>query len=263
VVNGAESAPTILDGPGLATAGNIDPSAPDTVGGLVPGINTLRQDYNVVTWDPRGEFDSDGTLQLDNPDFEGQDVVGIINWLSANTEYSHQAFDDGIVNEPADGYTTANDTAIGMVGGSDGGGIQLASAYVDPRVDVIVPGIAWNSLTDSLYPDQAVKTSYASLLLLGLVTTGSRINPQIYAGIITGDLLGILTPGQQALLNASGPYYFVDDMQDIHALYPRHRRCVVPAGPRAHQRRQHRNSAGRRQDDLVLRRSRPVSDPYA
>ena len=39
---GTDEAPTILNGPGLATAGNIDPSAPNTVDGLVPGINTLR-----------------------------------------------------------------------------------------------------------------------------------------------------------------------------------------------------------------------------
>ena len=32
--------------------------------------------YNVVTWDPRGEFDSGGILQLDSPAYEGQDVTG-------------------------------------------------------------------------------------------------------------------------------------------------------------------------------------------
>ena len=46
-----------------------------------------------------------------------------------------------------------------MVGGSYGGGIQLVTAGIDPRVDVIVPGIAWNNLEDSLYPNQTFKTS--------------------------------------------------------------------------------------------------------
>ena len=96
-----------------------------------------------------------------------------------------------------------------MVGGSYGGGIQLVSAAIDNRIDVIVPGIAWNNLNDSLYTSQAFKTSYSSLLLLGLVTTGSRINPQIYGGIITGAVIGILLPGQQDLLERSGPWDIV------------------------------------------------------
>ena len=160
---GNTTAPTILNGPGLATAGNIDPTAADTVDGLVPGLNFMRSaGYNVVTWDPRGEFDSGGILQLDSPAYEGQDVTGIINWLSDNVNYTHQQFDPQAGN-PGD----ADDPAIGMVGGSYGGGIQLVTAGIDPRVDVIVPGIAWNSLLDSLYTNEAFKTSYSSLLLLG------------------------------------------------------------------------------------------------
>lgn len=43
----------------------------------------LRDDvgYNVITWDPRGEFQSGGLLELDNPIFEGRDISGIIEWL--------------------------------------------------------------------------------------------------------------------------------------------------------------------------------------
>jgi ABC-2 type transport system ATP-binding protein len=205
---GNTTAPTILNGPGLATAGNIDPTAPDTVDGLVPGLNFMRAaGYNVVTWDPRGEFDSGGILQLDSPAYEGQDVMGIIDWLSNNIDYSHQQFDPQAGNPGA-----ANDPAIGMVGGSYGGGIQLVTAGIDPRVDVIVPGIAWNSLLDSLYTNDAFKTSYSSLLLLSLVTTGAQINPQIYSGILTGAVLGILTPAQQALLSASGPDFLTKNI---------------------------------------------------
>lgn len=194
----ATAAPTILNGPGLATAGNIDPNAPNTVDGLVPGIDELtKAGYNVITWDPRGEFDSTGTLELDSPEFESQDVKNIITWVSDNSQYTHQAME------------SANDPWIGMVGGSYGGGIQLVSAAIDDRVDVIVPGIAWNNLNDSLYTNDAFKTSYASLLLLGLVTTGSRINPQIYGGIITGAVPGILLPSQQDLLERSGPWDIV------------------------------------------------------
>ena len=199
VESGGEiKAPTILNGPGLATAGNINPTAANTVDGLVPGIDELRDaGYNVVTWDPRGEFDSTGRLQLDSPEFEGQDVQNIISWITDNRDHTFAAMEDG---------ETGSDPWLGMVGGSYGGGIQLVSAAIDDRIDVIVPGIAWHNLDESLYTSEAFKTSYSSLLLLSLVTTGARINPQIYSGIITGAVLGILTPGQRALLERSGPW---------------------------------------------------------
>ena len=217
------TAPTILNGPGLATAGNTDPESESIVSGLVPGLAPLREaGYNVVTWDPRGEFDSGGRLQLDSPAYEGKDVQAIIDWISApdNVDYTYPAFDDDNTEDSNDSDPVygADDPAIGMVGGSYGGGIQLVTAGIDNRVDVIVPGIAWNNLEDSLYPREAFKTSYSALLLLGLVTTGARINPQIYGGIITGAVLGILFPGQRALLAASGPDFLTGNI-DIPTLF--------------------------------------------
>jgi ABC-2 type transport system ATP-binding protein len=185
------------------------------------GRRNLRRDLGALAgiggaaWDPHGEFDSGGILNLDSPAFEGQDVKGIIDWISdpAHVAYTYPAFDNDVVGDPNDASQQYGDAdpAIGMVGGSYGGGIQLVTAG-DPRVDVIVPGIAWNSLVDSLYPNQAFKTSYSALLLLGLVSIGARINPQIYGGILTGALLGILTPSQIALLRSSGPDFLTDNI---------------------------------------------------
>ena len=125
-----------------------------------------------------------------------------------------------------------SDPWLGMVGGSYGGGIQLVSAAIDDRIDVIVPGIAWHNLDESLYTSEAFKTSYSSLLLLSLVTTGARINPQIYSGIITGAVLGILTPGQRALLGAERPVGHRGRHQHSDLVRSRHSRRVVPARSR-------------------------------
>ena len=169
VVNGTAPggvAPTILNGPGLATAGNIDPTAPNTVDGLVPGINLLRDaGYNVVTWDPRGEFNSTGRLELDSPEYEGQDVMNIITWVSDNSQYTYQAFEPVNPQDPTGPKTT--DPWIGMVGGSYGGGIQLVSAAIDDRIDVIVPGIAWNNSERLSIYEQGVQD-------VVLITTPSR-----------------------------------------------------------------------------------------
>ena len=59
------------------TAGNTDPNSVTTLDDLVPGLAPLRDDgYNVVTWDPRGEFASGGTLQLDSAGLRGPRCVG-------------------------------------------------------------------------------------------------------------------------------------------------------------------------------------------
>ena len=186
-----DTAATILNGPSLATAGYTDPNQQNTVFGLVPGLAILREDYNVVTWDPRGEFASGGRLHLDSENFEAMDVQQIISWIARQSTTR---------NEP-----NTLDPYLGMVGGSYGGGIQLTSAGIDPRIDAIAPGIAWNNLTTTLYPNDAFKTSWASLLLLSLVVSGSRLDPQIYAGILEGVLTGRLFGPQQEFLSGNSP----------------------------------------------------------
>lgn len=186
-----EEAPTIFSGAGLSSAGDTNPYS-----GGATGVGTFRNaGYNVVTWDSRGEHDSGGILQLDSPFFEGRDVSAMIDYVAKQSGTQL----DGV-----------NDPRMGMVGPSYGGGIQWVAAGTDNRIDAIVPTIAWNSLNSSLYPNEAFKTSYAALLLLSLVTSGANINSQLYSGILTGGLLGILTPEQQALLASSGPTVLVN-----------------------------------------------------
>ncbi|CAN5842748.1 hypothetical protein BH09ACT7_BH09ACT7_11270 [soil metagenome] len=185
---------TMLYGPGLASAGATDPTD--------PMLSAFRNaGYNVVTWDPRGEFASGGVLQLDSPQFEGRDVSQITTWVAGQ---------NGVELTPDS--TIPNDPQLGMVGVSYGGGIQLVTAANDHRIDAIAPGWAWNSLPGSLYPESAFRTSYSAILLLGLVTSGATINNQIYGGIVTGALLGILTPDQIALLASSGPSITVSNI---------------------------------------------------
>ncbi|OBB13404.1 hypothetical protein A5761_19485 [Mycolicibacterium setense] len=184
-------APTIFSGAGLSSAGDTNPYS-----GGATGVGTFRDaGYNVITWDSRGEHASGGILQLDSPFYEGRDVSAMIDYVA---------------KRPGTQLDGANDPRMGMVGPSYGGGIQWVAAGTDNRIDAIVPTISWNSLNSSLYPNEAFKTSYAALLLLSLVTSGANINNQLYAGIFTGALLGVLTPEQQAVLASSGPTALVN-----------------------------------------------------
>lgn len=194
-----ESAPTVLSGPGLglpgATTLGID------IDGFLPtdvvGVGMLRKaGYNVVTWDPRGEWHSEGTMFLDSPDYEGRDVSHIISWLSTL---------DAV--EKVDG-----DPKIGMVGASYGGGIQLAAAAIDRRIDAIVPTIAWNNLADVLFPRKAVASGWGTLLPAVLALTLAREHPRIFPVAISGVLFGYADPADIALVESFG---YQDLLQDI------------------------------------------------
>jgi ABC-2 type transport system ATP-binding protein len=184
---------TLFNGPGLGSPGTTDPYGSNQAAGSTPGLAILRgalqaqSGFNVITWDPRGEFDSGGVLQLDNPFYEGRDVSALIDWSLANTP-TIQVQDSPL---------------IGMIGGSYGGGIQMAT--VDPRIKSIVPAIAWHSLNESLYPDNVFKAGWANTFFLSLLETGARINDQIPRAVFTGNLFGFISETAQAVLSSSGP----------------------------------------------------------
>jgi ABC-2 type transport system ATP-binding protein len=195
-----QTAPTILNGPGLSLPGETNPTLetnpflPDQVIGMAP---LLRNGYNVITWDPRGEWSSGGQLEINSPDFEARDVSAIISWLS---------------QQPEACATAGCDPRIGMVGASYGGGIQLVTAAIDPRVDAIVPTIAWNSLNSSLYKAEAFKSSWGTLLSAALTFTFARTNPRILPAAVWGLLSSTVTPADQQLLDERGPDELVADI---------------------------------------------------
>jgi ABC-2 type transport system ATP-binding protein len=195
-----QAAPTILNGPGLSLPGETNPLAednpflPNDVIGMAP---LLRAGYNVVTWDPRGEWSSGGQLEIDSPDFEARDMSTIISWLAQRPDVSLDA---------------PGDPKVGMVGASYGGGIQLVTAAIDHRVDAIVPTIAWHSLNTSLYKAEAFKSSWGTLLSAALTLTFARANPRILPAAIWGDLTGMVSQADQDLLDSRGPDELVDDI---------------------------------------------------
>lgn len=191
-----EKAATILQGPGLLLPGatNLTPTLLDGVIADTSGLvytGTLRTaGYNVVTWDPRGEHNSGGRLEQDSPDFDAKDVSAIISWIATQPE---ARLDPGVL-----------DPRIGMTGASYGGGIQLVSAASDPRIDAIVPAIAWNTLNTAQYKNDAFKSSWAAILTAG-ITLFTRPNPAILPATIYGLLTGRQTAAEQERLAQLGP----------------------------------------------------------
>ncbi|WP_345727669.1 alpha/beta hydrolase family protein [Cryptosporangium minutisporangium] len=152
-------APTVLVGPGWGQPGESNPAAPSVAG-------LRQQGYNVVTWDPRGFGRSGGAASVDWYRYEGRDMQTLLSWVAAQPEVK--------LDRPGD-------ARVGMAGGSYGGGIQFVTAALDRRVDAIVPTIAWNSLVNSLYPNQTPKSGWGNLLC-GFGSAGTnRVAPQVKA----------------------------------------------------------------------------------
>lgn len=161
-----QTAPTVLQGPGFGGQAQSNPDAPN--GGAIPGVGPLRQaGYNVLTWNPRGISPSGGEAMLDNPDYEGRDVEALIDWVGTQPQAQLDAPDD---------------PRVGMTGGSYGGGIQFSTAVIDPRLDAIVPVIAWNSLTTALYKSATIKTAWVNLLMTSATRPGNTFSPSILKG---------------------------------------------------------------------------------
>lgn len=183
-------APTVLLGPGWSSPGDTSATDSTDVTTGIPGVGTLRNaGFNVVTWDPRGFGASGGTVEVDSPAYEGRDVSAIISWLAGR---------------PAALLDRPGDPRVGMAGGSYGGGIQLVAAAIDPRIDAIVPDIAWNSLVTSLYKNQTVKAGWATELYL-LGQAAGRLDPMIRNSYLTGAAGQPLTAQEVNFYASRGP----------------------------------------------------------
>ncbi|MCX5400925.1 CocE/NonD family hydrolase [Streptomyces sp. NBC_00102] len=95
-------------------------------------------------------------ITLDAPEADGKAASGLVDFLAGT-----RAADDGT---RADFVTLdgAGDPRVGMIGGSYGGAVQLATASVDHRVDALVPLITWNDLGYALAPNNITGDTDAS-----------------------------------------------------------------------------------------------------
>ena len=121
--------------------------------------------YAVLTYSGLGFGGSGCKITLDDPLYDGMAASQLVSYLGgapgiAYTDAAHTApapVVDFVTHDRVDhaGHADTYDPRVGMIGGSYGGEIQFAAAYVDPRVDTIVPFITWSDLAYSLTPNNA------------------------------------------------------------------------------------------------------------
>lgn len=198
-------APTVLVGSGYAFRGQ---TTPDQRGGARLGLGDLRNDgYNVLTWDARGFGGSGGTSMLASPAFEARDMQALVDYVAAQPE--------ALLDAPGD-------PRVGMAGASYGGGIQLVTAAIEPRIDALVPDATWHSFASGFARDGGYKAGWlVQLCSLGVgfglldgvidgvggpagIQLGS-VDPRFLAMCAEGAVLGTLSAATTRWLESLGP----------------------------------------------------------
>ncbi|HZX05505.1 CocE/NonD family hydrolase [Kribbella sp.] len=121
----------------------------------------LDAGFGVLSFDQRSFGQSTGVAHVMNPDYEGRDVVKLVDLVASLDWVTKQR---------------PGDPLIGAIGGSYGGGYQLAGAFTElrdrgaTRFDALAPEITWWDLKQSLAPQEAARTMWLSILFAGGAT---------------------------------------------------------------------------------------------
>lgn len=213
----------------------------------------LDKGFGVLSFDQRGFGGSGGKAHVENPDLEGQDVIGLVDLVASLDWVAKEAAPTETVEESRspgksagkgkgdkDGHTTtttttgetafANDPVLGAIGGSYGGGYQFVGAFTElrdfgaTRFDALAPEITWFDLKEALAPDEVARSAWLTLL----TAAGSEALPQnVLAGYAYGASTG-LWPGKgnpvadlDAFFEKNGPAWHVsqDRQLDIPVLF--------------------------------------------
>ena len=167
----------------------------------------LDAGYGVLSFDQRGFGESGGHAYVENPDVEGHDVRSLVRLIS-HLDWVQK---DG-----------RGDPRLGATGGSYGGGYQFLGAFEELRLkgkpvfDALAPEITWYDLTQSLAPEQVVRTAWASALSAAS-TASDALPPNVYGALAEGAATGTWpdgsVPGEEdmpAFFRKNGPKWHVD-----------------------------------------------------
>ena len=139
----------------------------------------LDAGFGVISFDQRGFGESGGKAHIQDPAFEGEDVINVID-LAASQDWVR--------------LEGPGDPVLGAMGGSYGGGFQLVGAFTEimqtgtTRFDALTPEITWFSIDGSLAPREVVRTAWASALYAaGMDAHTSTVHAGFAEGAATGN----------------------------------------------------------------------------
>ncbi len=125
---------------------------------VAPLDELVAAGYGVITFDPRGTGTSGGLLRVQDPDYEGANVVRVVDWAEVNLDW--------LAYGPSVDGSDPHNLMLGAIGPSYGGGFQNMLLAIDPkkRLDAIVPVVTWHDLRYSLAKNNVVKETWVASL---------------------------------------------------------------------------------------------------
>ena len=162
----------------------------------------LDAGFGVLSFDQRSFGQSTGVAHVMNPDYEGRDVVKLVDLVAGLDWVTKQG---------------PGDPLIGAIGGSYGGGYQFAGAFTElrdrgrTRFDALAPEITWWDLKQSLAPQEAARTMWLSILFAG---GGTHLPPAVSKAFVALIATGAWPAGQagrdlDAFFAHNGPAWHV------------------------------------------------------
>ena len=175
----------------------------------------LDDGYGVLSFDQRGFGESGGKARVENPAYEGRDVLALVDLVSRL----------GWVQQDGPG-----DPHMAAIGGSYGGGYQFLGAFSaltvkgKPLFDALAPEITWFDLKQSLAPSEVVRTEWITALQ-GIAANDEA--PELLSGVAYGLATGTWpkgpapVPDLDAFFLKNGPKWHVSQGRrlDIPVLF--------------------------------------------
>jgi ABC-2 type transport system ATP-binding protein len=147
-LEGGKTYPLVLQASGFG----LSRETAATIANVKPLIEAA---YGVISFDHRGHGESSGAVRNMDPDYEGKDVLAVLDWAEAKLDWLQ--------------YRPSGDDphnlVLGSIGGSYGGMYQYMLHNIDPkhRLDAMVAWVAPNDLTYSNFPGGVAKAAYMSV----------------------------------------------------------------------------------------------------
>lgn len=131
----------------------------------------VEANYGVISFDPTGIGTSGGKVRLMDPDYEGANVVRLVDWAEVNLDW--------LAYGPSVDGSDPHNLMLGSIGPSYGGGYQNMLLAIDPkkRLDAIVPVVTWNDLRYSLAKGDVVKEGWLPELYGSLADPTKQFDP--------------------------------------------------------------------------------------
>lgn len=185
---GGRKYPLVLHSHGFSQSRSTSPDCPGCITGLDENLRLLVDNgYGVISIDERGHGESSGQIRLMDPDYEGKDLIAILDWAEARLDW--------LAYGPSPDGRDPRNLIVGAVGGSYGGAFQLTINAIDPgrRLDAIVPEITFYSLLHALAPNGVIRAGWDLGVFAAGMSAGSGLDRAHYDPFVTQFVVDALT----------------------------------------------------------------------